>query len=350
MDEIVTVEVDGQRFTAWKSLCLRAAVKEACRSASVVIAAEGGAAAVHRKFELHKPVQVFANADKVLDGYIDTRLAHMDGHDAAITVMIRAKGQDAVDCSCVHKTHEIRAKNPLEIAKELDRFGIGFSSQAALKKIPLFRITKGETVFRAVERACRDHGLTLAGKADGGIELWNAQKGVQRHAGPLIEGVNIKVVSASHNGSNRHSEVHVHGQSYEKHGPQFMQIAGKALDATVPRFRPLVMAHDGETDKGRADGKAQTRRDRAAGNGLTASITTQGWRDSAGALWTPGQIVFVESDFADIVQDMLIEAVDFKQAADGQGTEAMLHLVDPRAHGGKAGKQNKSGKGWSMPE
>lgn len=347
--EVVTVLVDGVKYTAWKALCLRAAVKEACRSASLTIAAESGAAATHRKFELFKPLKVYAGSDLVLDGYIDARAPHMGPMEAQIVVRIRAKGQDAVDCSCVHSTHEIRNKDPLEIAKELDKFGVGFSSQAELKKIPLFRVTKGETLFCAVERACRDQGLTLAGKADGGIDLWNAKAGLKRHKGGLVEGDNIKVVSAVHDGSNRHSEIYVHGQSYEKHGPQAQQIEGKALDATVPRYRPLILAHDGETDKTRAEGKARTRRDRAAGMGISATVLTPSWRDEAGTLWTPGLRVWVESEFADITQDMLLEAVDFKQGSDGEGTEAQLHLVDPRAHGGKAGKQNKSGKGWGMP-
>jgi len=348
--EIVTVEVGGARYTAWKSVCVRAAVKEACRGATLTIAAEAGAAATHRKFELFKPLKIFAGDDPVLDGYIDGRLPHMTATEALITIRIRAKGQDAVDCSAVHKTHEIRNKTPLGIAQELDQFGIGFSSEADLQPIPLFRVTKGETVFRAVKRACRDQGLTLSGKADGGIELWNAKKGMKRHARGLVEGVNMKVIAAEHNGCNRHSHVHVHGQSHAGHGPQALQIEGLAQDSTVPRYRPLVMVHDGETDKTRAGAKAKGRRDRGAGNGLSATITTPSWRDDGGVLWTPGYRVWVESEFADVTQDMLLESVDFAQDGDGGGTCAQLRLVDPRAHGGDKGKQNKSGSGWSMPE
>jgi len=348
ISETVTVAVGGARYTAWKAVCIRAAVKEACRAASLTIAAEMGATATHRLFELFTPVKIFAGGDLVLNGYIDGRAPSLTPSSAEIVIRIRSKSQDVVDCSAKHKTHEIRNKTPLDIAKELDLFGVGFSSTATMQKIPLFRVSKGETVFRAVERACRDHGLTLMGKADGGIELWNAKNALQRHAGGLVEGMNILTISADHDAKNRHSETHVHGQKHEKHGPQSLQIAGKSLDSMVPRLRPFIMAHDGETDKTRADAKAKNRRDRCAGNGLSATVTTPSWRDEGGALWTPGHRVWVESPFADVTQDMLIEAVDYTQEVSA-GTIAHIHLVDPRAHGGEKGKGNKSGAGWGMP-
>ena len=62
--------------------------------------------------------------------------------------------------------------------------------------------------------------------------------------------------------------------------------------------------------------------------------------------------VWTESEFNDLAQDMLIEAVDYEQTPGSRdhGTTANLHLVDPRAHGGKAGKGNKSGSTWGVDD
>lgn len=95
---------------------------------------------------------------------------------------------------------------------------------------------------------------------------------------------------------------------------------------------------------------AEHRRNLEAGCGLTAIITTPGWRDETGALWMPGNKVWTSTPFLDISQDMLIEAADYLQDGTDEGTRVVLNLVDPRAHGGQAGKVNKSGSDWDMDD
>jgi prophage tail gpP-like protein len=75
----------------------------------------------------------------------------------------------------------------------------------------------------------------------------------------------------------------------------------------------------------------------------------QGFRDDTGQLWTPGKLVWTESPFLDIAQDMLIEQVEYAQSE--AGSIATLSLTDPRAYGGHGagggkGKGNKSGSIW----
>ena len=69
------------------------------------------------------------------------------------------------------------------------------------------------------------------------------------------------------------------------------------------------------------------------------------FRDESGKIWEPGKLVWVESAFLDIAQDMLIERVSYQQ--DDGGSIATISLTDPRSYGGEGGKGNKSGSTWS---
>ena len=70
---------------------------------------------------------------------------------------------------------------------------------------------------------------------------------------------------------------------------------------------------------------------------IQAEIATQGFRDDDGTLWTPGNLVWVESDFLGLTQVMLIKSARFVQSRD-EGSMTYIGLVDPQAFGGKVGK------------
>ena len=151
---------------------------------------------------------------------------------------------------------------------------------------------------------------------------------------------------ADHNASNRHSEITVVGQRPYGHGVDSLQLQSIVRDSGVDRHRPIIIVQNGDTTKKRTKKTAKNKKDRAAGHSLKAVIDTQGFRDEAGKVWEPGYLVWVESPFLDIAQDMLIETVTYMQS--DKGSIATVELTDPRAYGGKGGKGNKSGKDWNM--
>ncbi len=73
-------------------------------------------------------------------------------------------------------------------------------------------------------------------------------------------------------------------------------------------------------------------------------------RSRPGVLVTqPGKLVWTQSPFLDIAQDMLIEKVQYTQSE--QGSIAILSLTDPRSYGGQGGgKGNKSGSEWEQDD
>lgn len=348
--EFVSVTVSGTRYSSWEFVRIGAGVKHAAREFELRVAAEAGASATASAFQAFTPVSVYAGGDLLLKGYVDVYHPRIGKDNADITISGRSKAADAVDCSVEHRKPDYVSRTLLQIAQDQDRFGIGFSvgEGVQLAPIPLWRPNPGETLFHALDRLCHDAQCTMAGQPDGSIKFVKAGVSPPRQAGALVEGVNIKIGDSVHDCSGRHSKTMVHGQGVKGSGAQSTQIMATAEDSTVPRTRELHVVNDADTDRDRTKKHARHHRDHQAGNGLRATITTAGWRDETGALWTPGNKVYVESPFLAVEQDMLIEHVAYTQDNGREGTQAILQLVDPRAHGGTKGAANKSGSTWNM--
>lgn len=340
--ELVTLSAGGFAWSAWDEIEVTAAISEACRSFTVQTSERPGQFA----FPPGTPVQVLATGALLLDGYVNHY--HSSGAKTAHTVSIsgRSKAQDFVDCSGEHPTSHAKDKTPDQFAQELDHYGIGISAKIPLKKVPMQHLKQGETCFRCVERYTRQQGATMMGRADGGIDITNASVAT-RAGGELAEGVNILAWSVDFTDSDRHQEYTIKGQGRHGHGESVLRIKERAKDAGVKRRRNRTIVHEGDTDKGRARDRAEHERERCAGNGTKAEVTVQGWRDGGGELWTPNTLIFVRSPILmHLMQDMLIERVQFKQSRDG-GTTAALSLVDPRAYRGKGQNGKGTDQTWN---
>lgn len=347
--EVFSIQVaGGGRWTAFEEIAVKAAYDEAARSFTFLVAAELGASATNAIFHVGARVSIFANSDLLLKGFVDRKQPRIDAKSAIISVSGRSSSGDLVDGAAEHKTGSFKNKDPKEIADEIssEYSETGFETDQSLLKVDQYQLTPGESVFRCVEKLCRQQGMTLYGTPEGKIKITKA--GSERHAGGLIEGQNLLTGTADHNGSNRHSKYTVRGQRPFDHGIENLEIESVIKDSGVDRHRPVIIVQDEDTTKKRAKDRAKNRRDRAAGDALKATIDTQGFRDEGGVLWTPGKLVWTESPFLDIAQDMLIESVTYRQ--DSKGSIATLQLTDPRSYGGNGGKGNKSGAEWSQDD
>lgn len=347
-EKVTVLAAGGQVFTAWEAVNLRASVKDAARSFRVTAAARGGLAALGALFPTGTPVDVLAGGDLVCRGYVDERRAALSHDVGMVQISGRSKSQDVIDCSAEHPTGRFENMTALDIARALDQFGVGFSSNETLTPHPVVQLTPGETVFGLLSRLVNLDGVVMSGLPDGSVEFWKATS-PRKHAGGLIEGQTIEYGEGVQSSKNRHSKHKVRGQRAHGTAAADLEVEASADDDAVERYRPLITVMQDDVDHGRAVKRARRNRDRAAGRSLTASIRVPRWRDANGTLWSPGWLIWTESPFLGICQDMLIEAVDFNQSgSEGAGTEATLHLVDPRAYGGKGGKGAKSSSAWKM--
>jgi prophage tail gpP-like protein len=343
--ELVTVRANSALWSAFEKIEVHASFNHAVRSFSIHGAAEPGPTATAWTFKAGTEIDILFNGDLAVRGYVDRYQPQLGEHKTAKFVASgRGKGQDFCDCAALHATGEFLNKTPLEIAQALDAFGVGITSDVQLDPVPVARITPGETAFRTVEKLLRAQGKFFVGQADGTIKI--TQAGSARHAGGIFEGINLKAGHADHDWSKRHSKIIVRGQRPFDHGDANLQIEATAEDNDVTRYRPTLVVHDGDLDAPRAKKRASYRRDREAGRSLKGNaIRLQGFRDDAGKLWEPGFLVWTESPFLDITQDMAIEGVRFTQTRK-PGSESVLSLVDPRALGGKRAAGAKAGAAW----
>lgn len=362
-EEIVTVNCGGQAFRSWRSVSISCSIKEAARAFRLEVAAELGAAETFKVFKAGAEVEILFNSDVVLKGYVDRYQPRISAKDAQIAISGRSKSADLIDSAAEHPKGRFDEKNLKDIATTLAAkydCEVTVSSGVEMEPIPHYQITPGETAFRAIERLARSQGLAVMGKADGGIEI--TKGGKKRHAGRIAEGDNLLVGEADHNWSNRHSKYVVKGQRASGSNAENLEIEAVTKDEAVTRYRPTVIVVEEDTDRGRAKKRGETRRNRAAGNALRASVTLQGFRDDDGTVWEPNRLIFLESDFLQVTQDMLVESITFGQDDRG-GSTTKLSLVDPKAYdadsksgSGKAkrGKKtarrgvNKSDKSWKV--
>ncbi|TBW33351.1 hypothetical protein EYW49_20545 [Siculibacillus lacustris] len=348
--ETVIVRAGGRDFVNWEVVHVSASIREAARSFQVTAAAVGGLAALATLLPNGTAVDILAGSDLLCRGYVDRRRPVLSPDRGEVVIHGRSRAQDVVDCSAMHETGRFENVTVKDVATALDRFGVGFVTDETLGKIGKVQVHPGESVFGCLSRLCASQELTMAGEADGSIRFYRAGR-AKKHAGGLIEGQNLQHGEADHDFRQRHSKHHVRGQRPLGMGVDALEVEAVASDATVKRHRPLITVIQDDIDHAGATRRARGRRDRSAGRGLTASITVVGWRDPSGTVWTPGWKVWVESPFLGLAQDMLIETASFSQSGgEGAATKTVLHLVDPRAYGGKKGKGNKSKPAWDMDE
>lgn len=341
-EEIVTVKAGGEEFLSWKKMTVTAGANEGARSFTLVCAAEGGSAALFWRFKPGTPVEVEANGDLLVRGYAERLVPGLAASE--VTISGRSKSADLIDCAAIHDTGDFEGKTPAEIGRELDLFGVGISADAAMEAID-YHLAPGETVYEAIERKCRAQGFSPSGQADGSLKLLGPPN--QKHAGALVEGQNLIDLVVTHDWSKRYSDTIGRAQRPFGHDADDLEMEAIAKDAAVSRYRPMVLVVDDDITKAALKKRVEQRRDRQAGNSLKAVATVQGFRDDGGTLWTPGRLIWTESPFGQIAQDMAIENVAWRQDDRG-GSTAKLSLVDPRAYGGKKGKAGKSGAAWDI--
>lgn len=330
--EYVTVIAGGGVFTGWEKVQVTAGIEQAVRDFTLETTERVG----EWKFPPGTPVEILANGDLLVRGYVNAYQASGDAKTHRITIKGRGKGQDYVDCSAEHDSHEFLDQSPLDAAKALDVYGIGIRADVTIPRVPRMHINPGEPPFQFVERYLRPIGATMMGEPDGSIRITDASAARYVY-GVLMEGQNIKSFQVDLNDGSRHSKYVARGQGRTGTGASRLRPSGSARDGGVKRRRTRILGNETDTDIGRAGSRAKHERDRAAGKAIRASVQVQGFRDFAGKVFEPNSLVYVHAPILmHLAREMLIEQVRFSQDKSGSLTD--IQLVDPKAFKGKGGK------------
>jgi prophage tail gpP-like protein len=290
---------------------------------------------------------ISASGDVVLTGYVrDVNTGYSDG-DRTLGCSFVSRTVDLVETSVDHPSGEILNRDMLAIAKELDNAGIGIETDGAAFPIERrHKLIEGESAFSSIARRARGRGILIHDTEKGRLKLSTKPGGI--HAGTLKRGVNILPgASASFTESGRYSEIKVRGQQSEGTEKQHLRPETKVKDSGVKRKRVLILPHEGEATIDRMRTRATWQAKRAAGNSVTASIPTTGWRDENGRIWQANWLVYVDDDWLGISGLMVIKSVTLSQHGDDK-TFATLSLADPRSLGGE-NPRGKTSDGYAAP-
>jgi prophage tail gpP-like protein len=224
-----------------------------------------------------------------------------------IAVEGRSKTAELVDCSATHKTGSWNQKTATEIIRDLiNPYSIGVSAGEVdlndTEKFSRFAIMEGETVFSAIDRACKTRGLLPLTTPEGDIELWGT-----------FEGQTPIALSAKHvigaelylEDANRYSDYLVRATGIGS--AVDARVKAQATDESITRFRPLVVVGDAAAGTAAAKTRAVWESTVRAGRSQRLRLTMIGATNSEGETYQPGQIYAVRYEPFGIDDALLLE-------------------------------------------
>ncbi len=280
-------------------------------------------------------VQVLLGADVVLTGFVDRYLPSYNAREHTIRITGRSKCQDLVDCSAKWVGGQLLNMPLLQIAQSLcGVYGVPVKLAAGANQgepIPQLNIMVGEPIYDVLERLCRFRALLLYDQPDGSLLLSGI--GTQQAACGFKEGINVQVAAAMYGMDGRFSNYDAVRQSLdtcEDIGDGGNLIAS-VQDPTVPRLRyRAIVAESVFGGQDVAAQRAEWEKARRFGRSFAVRVTTDSWRDSAGALWAPNTLVPIDLPTLKLKpRTWLVSEVTYKR--DGNGTTADLVIMPPQA-------------------
>lgn len=349
----VTLLVDGRLYGGWKQASVSRAMDAAAGTFNLTVTDRWEPDSEPWAIEPGDSCEVRVDGETVISGFVDLVRPSFSATDHSLQVQGRDRSGDLVDCSAVHDPDEWKRIGLLRLAEILAKpFGITVKAETDLgAPLDLVKLQHGETALEAINRHAKMRKVLLMPDGKGGLLL--TRTGANRADVVLAQGENVLTASGTLDWSERFSEYIVKGQAgYQSNTDSETEAhaSGRAQDAYVDRYRPLLLVADTETSSASAKDRAAWEANTRIGKSTPAQVTVQGWRQTeGGALWSPNLLVRARLPWLSMDGEMLIRAVTFD--LDDGGTTTTLDLVSPQAYepeppdGKQKKKPRKGGKG-----
>jgi len=356
------ISIAGGNFGNFLKLTFKRDKEDATSSGNVTLAWPGA----EMMSATSGPVQEIMDGVKgvlMLDGQlactfrVDSRTSHGDENSYRLDISFRGLASSIVDSHADHPSGQENKKSPGKISKKLME---GYETKLEDKsgesrQLERFILQEGESVERAMRRACREFNLTFTENEQGNTVL--SKKGSDEGSGqPLILGQNFYQWSVKRDMSPRYSEVKAKGNAIptdKKYGKEAEEMVGEAKDQYVKHKRVLHMLidsdHDKQTLKKRAVGESKRRK----GDGLDVQLTMSTWSDDGGQLWKVGKMHMVVIPVDGVADNLQISTVTFELDKDTRFATLTLKpkdtFGDDEGGGGDEGGAAGSGSFMSSP-
>ena len=217
--------------------------------------------------------------DVLITGYIDTIDIDLTDTYCRLNVSGRDKTGDLVDSSAIHGSGQWKRARLEQIVRDICKpFGIEVLVQTDTgDAIDSFSLDDGEKAFDAIDRAARAKAILVTSSPTGQLVLTRASETLIETK--LVEGLNIRRISARHTWARRHSEIRMKAQvagNDNQFGATAAHIQAKASDPEIDRYRPLII----HSEQGLSNAEAKA----CAMGGLDPDGTRQASSDHCGGV------------------------------------------------------------------
>lgn len=325
----IQLNLNGTAYTGWTRLSLVRSVETISGRFDIDLTDK-------RPFPVPRggAVELFLYDNLIITGYTDTLQIDVAATEHGLSISGRDKTGDLVDCSALVESQEMINVTLREVVEAvIEPFGIKAIFETDPPEIFKKFSFQEETVFEAIERACRLRGVLASSNEKGEVVI---QKYGQRRTNTgLALGVNVLSARATFNDADRFSVYKVYGQQSgdDDTGPDAStKPEGQARDLAVKRNRPKIIIAEGNVDNGIAQQRAEWEAAIRAARAVSVEVVVPGWTEVPGGnLWRENSLVRTTLEPLGIDGDMLIKEVGFT-LDDRNGEKTRLMLVRPDAY------------------
>lgn len=358
----LTLLVGGQIYGGWKSVSLRLGIEQLAGVFELAITERWPEQETAWNIPPGERCEIKIGDDTVITGFVDSVSVTYDASSHDIKVTGRDAAGDLVDCSAPSVAYS--GLTFAQIATKLCApFGIAIHDETVLGKKLTAAETRagkkttapkspriagalvkaatqnGESIFKTLEKLARSEGILMVSDGEGGLVLTRA--GLGGDADTVIEfGKNILRANFEHSHANLFSEITVKGQSSAAGASKYdlsaahpvatvKRIAAQSGNSQITRYRPLIIVAETQANATRCKQRAQWEASNREAKARRITVTVQGWRQDAGALWRINQMAKVKCPWMRVDEKWLIAAINHQ--LDESGTTSELTLTSRNA-------------------
>lgn len=332
MPDVAELKVGGEVYGGWKSVRVTRGIEQLAGTFDLGLTERWSGQETSRPIKPGAACEVLVDGETLITGHVDEASPGYDKETHGISVSGRDLTGDLVDCSAIYRSGQWAGAKLDKIARDLCKpFGIEVVTEADVgKAFATWSLQEGESVFECLDRAARLRAVLLTSDTKGRLVITRA--GSERMAAQLVEGENILSASGEFSWRERFSRITVKGQARgddENSGATVAQASARSDDATIGRYRPLIVLAEDQEHAGSLKDRADWEKGVRMGRGTRATVTVQGWHATPGEMWLPNRLVRLVSPMLGADLDLLIVSVTY--TLDESGTRTELSLTRPEA-------------------
>ncbi len=311
--DTVTLLANGRSYSGWFGIRFNRGLDRMCGDGDIPVTERWAGTTTPWQLPTWTPVVLMDGSDRIATGYIDGYEPSGDARSHNVTIRIRSKTEDLVDCALDIPSGQFQGYTLGAIANAMCQpFGIGVVLQTdASMVVQDATIQRAETVYEFLERLARMSAVLLTDDAMGNLVL--TRTGSTEASGALTYGENIETYRGRLNVAKRFSHYIVKGQrGLGATGSVQTSQQAVAIDPGVPRYRPHVSIAESQLSAEGMQQRANWEMRYAFGRATLADIEVTGWRQPDGSLWVVNKMVSVDCTPLQINADMLIAGVSYR--------------------------------------